>query len=67
MTRGQLYRREAFAPVAAAVGERGLAALAGTAGKKPVLAFAAHFLRLILAFHKFKSKSCPAKNRSVRG
>jgi len=32
-----------------------------------VLAFAADFRRLILAFHKFKSKSFPAKNRSVRG
>ena len=46
-------RGQAFAAVAAAVGQRGLAALAGIAVKKPVLAFAADFRRLILAFHKF--------------
>jgi len=45
-------RRQAFAAVAAAVGQRGLAALAGIAVKKPVLAFATDFRRLILAFHK---------------
>jgi hypothetical protein len=44
--------REAFAAVAAAVGERGFATLAGIAIEKPVLAFAADFRRLILAFHK---------------
>ena len=46
-------RRQAFAAVAAAVGQRGLAALAGIAVEKSVLAFAADFRRLILAFHKF--------------
>jgi hypothetical protein len=45
-------RRQAFAAVAAAVGQRGLPALAGIAVEKPVLAFAADFRRLILAFHK---------------
>jgi hypothetical protein len=46
-------RRQAFAPVAPSVSERGLAALAGIAIEKSVLAFAADFRRLILAFHKF--------------
>jgi hypothetical protein len=58
MTRAQrmaLYRRQAFAAHATAVGQRGLAALGGVAVEKPVLAFAADFRRLILAFHKFKS------------
>jgi hypothetical protein len=45
-------RRQAFAAVAAAVGQCGLAALAGIAVQKPVLTFAADFRRLILAFHK---------------
>ncbi len=54
-------RRQAFAAHAAAVGQRGLAALGGIAVQKPVLAFAADFRRLILAFHKFKSKSSPAQ------
>jgi hypothetical protein len=45
-------RRQAFAAVAAAVGQRGLAALAGITVQKPVLAFAADLRRLILAFHK---------------
>ena len=46
--------RQAFAAVAAAVGERGLAALARIAVEKSVLPFAADFRRLILAFHKFR-------------
>jgi len=54
-------RREAFATVAAAVGQRGLAALGGIAVKKTVLTFPADFRRLILAFHKFKSKWFPAQ------
>ena len=45
-------RCQAFAAVAAAVGQRGLAALAGIAVEKSVLAFATDFRRLILAFHK---------------
>jgi hypothetical protein len=45
-------RRQPFAAIAATVGERSLAALARIAVKKPVLAFAADFRRLILAFHK---------------
>ena len=53
MTRGGLNRREAFAPRAAAAGDRGAAAFGAGAGKEPVLAFAADFGRLILAFHKF--------------
>ena len=55
--------RQPFAAVAAAVGQRGLAALAGIAIKKPVLAFAADFRRLILAFHKFKLVRLGAKLR----
>ena len=46
-------RRQAFAAVAAAVGQRGLAALARVTVEKSVLAFTADFRRLILAFHKF--------------
>ena len=46
-------RRQAFAAVAAAVGQGGLAALARITVEKSVLAFAADFRRLILAFHKF--------------
>jgi hypothetical protein len=53
MTRGGLNRREAFAAGATAAGNRGATAFGGSAGKEPVLAFAAHFRRLILAFHKF--------------
>ena len=60
-------RRQAFAAFAAAVGQRGTAGLGGFAGEKSVLAFPAHFLRLILAFHKFKSDGSRRKNRSVRG
>jgi tetratricopeptide (TPR) repeat protein len=48
----RLNRGQAFAAHAAAVVQRGLAAFARIAGKKPVLPFAAHFLWLILAFHK---------------
>jgi hypothetical protein len=40
---------------ATTAGERGATALAGIASKKAVLAFAADFGRLILAFHKFKN------------
>jgi chorismate mutase/prephenate dehydratase len=74
MTRAQreminaLYRREAFTANAAAVGQRGPAALGGTAVQKAVLAFATDFRRLILAFHKFKlTQIIPAKNRSLEG
>jgi hypothetical protein len=49
---GGLNRRQAFASHAAAIGQRGLAALARIAVKKSVLPFAAHFRWLILAFHK---------------
>jgi hypothetical protein len=55
-----LNRRQAFAARATAAGKRGTAALGGRAGKEPVLAFAADFGRLILAFHKFK-KIIPAE------
>ena len=44
--------RQAFAAHAAAVAQRGAAALGGFAGEKSVLPFAADFRRLILAFHK---------------
>jgi hypothetical protein len=50
--RAKSDRRQAFAAVAAAVGERGLAALARIAVEKSVLPFAADFRWLILAFHK---------------
>jgi hypothetical protein len=50
----QSDRGETFAALAAAVGQNGAAAFAGIAVEKPVLAFAADFRRLILAFHKFK-------------
>jgi hypothetical protein len=46
--------RQAFAAHATAVGQRGLAALGGITVQKPVLALAADFRRLILAFHKLK-------------
>jgi len=52
---GGLNRRQAFASHAAAIGQRGFAALARIAVKKPVLPFAADFRRLILAFHKLFS------------
>jgi hypothetical protein len=47
-----LNGRQAFAALAAAVAQRGAAALGGFAGEKSVLPFAAHFRWLILAFHK---------------
>ena len=47
--------RQAFAALAAAVAQRGAAGLGGFAGEKPVLPLAAHFLWLILAFHKLTS------------
>jgi hypothetical protein len=47
-----LNRRQAFAAHAAAIGQRGLAALARITVKKSVLPFAADFRWLILAFHK---------------
>ena len=46
--------REPFAAHPTAVGQGGLAALAGITVQKSVLAFAADFRRLILALHKFK-------------
>jgi hypothetical protein len=49
-----LNGRQAFAAFAAAVAQRGASAPGGFAGKEPVLPFPAHFLWLILAFHKFK-------------
>jgi hypothetical protein len=49
---GGLNRRQAFAAHAAAVGKRGLAAFARITVEKSVLPLAAHFLWLILAFHK---------------
>ena len=48
----RLDRRQAFASDAAAVAQRGFAALARIAVEKSVLPFAADFRRLILAFHK---------------
>jgi len=73
MTRGGLNRREAFAARATAAGKRGAAAFGGLAGKKPVLAFAADFRRLILAFHKFykmvpgaKTGVCENSNKTSR-
>jgi hypothetical protein len=53
MTRGSLNGRQAFTAGATAAGNRGAAAFGGTAAKEPVLAIAADFLWLILAFHKF--------------
>ena len=50
-----LNRGQAFASDAAAVAQRGFAALARIAVKKSVLPFAADFRRLILAFHKWFS------------
>lgn len=55
-------RRQAFAAVATAVGQRGLAAFARVAIQKSVLAFAADFRRLILAFHKVVSLRFCAKS-----
>jgi hypothetical protein len=52
--RAKSDRREAFAALAAAIAQGGAAAPCGFAGEKPVLAFPTQFLRLILAFHKFK-------------
>jgi hypothetical protein len=48
-------RCQAFATIAATVAQRGAAAPGGFAGEKPVLPLAAHFLWLILAFHKLTS------------
>ena len=58
-------RRQAFAAVAAAVGQRGLAALAGIAIEKSMLAFATDFRRLILAFHKL-GRARARKNSVLR-
>src|SRR5258706_2523909 len=58
-------RRQAFAAHAAAVGQRGLAALAGITVQKPVLALATDFRRLILAFHKIKICSPRWRGNSV--
>jgi hypothetical protein len=48
--------RQSFAAFAAAIAQRGASATGGFAGKEPVLPFPAHFLWLILAFHKFKCR-----------
>ena len=53
MTRVTLNRRQTFPTRATAVGERGAAASRGRAGEEPMLALAADFRRLILAFHIF--------------
>jgi hypothetical protein len=54
MTRGKsLYGREAFAARATAARNGGRATLGLVAGEESVLALAADFRRLILAFHKF--------------
>lgn len=47
-----LYRSQALTAHAAAVGQRGLAALGRVAVQKAVLAFATDFRWLVLAFHK---------------
>jgi hypothetical protein len=62
MTResSNLYRRKTFATGTTAAGKRSPTATRGLAGKKPMLAFAANFRRLILAFHKKLIKSRPA-------
>ena len=65
MTRGGLNRSQTFAARAAAAGERGATALGALAGEEPVLAFAAGFRRLILAFHKILKNRFRRKNRSV--
>jgi len=64
--RAKSDRRQAFAAVAAAVGERGLAALARIAVEKSVLPFAADFRWLILAFHKLKFVRASAPNERWR-
>jgi len=60
-------RRQAFTAVAAAVGQRGLAALARITVKKSVLAFAADLGRLILAFHKFNWLRVGAEKLRING
>jgi hypothetical protein len=62
MTR-ELYRRQAFAAVAAAVAQDGAAASARIAIEKPVLTLAPDFGRLILAFHKFNNGAVRLKTR----
>jgi hypothetical protein len=58
------HGREAFAAGAAAAGDGGGATLGLVAGKEAVLAFAADFRRLILAFHKFNAYGRLAKKRA---
>ena len=60
-------RRQAFAAVATAVGQRGLAALARITVKESVLAFAADLGRLILAFHKFNCWRVGAEKLRING
>jgi hypothetical protein len=56
-------RRQAFAAEAATVAQNRLAAFARIAVEKSMLAFAADFRRLILAFHKFNCLRLGAKFR----
>jgi hypothetical protein len=65
--RAKSDRREAFAALAAAIAQGRAATPCGFAGEKPVLAFPAHFLRLILAFHKFKIRLRLRRKTSGRG
>jgi hypothetical protein len=51
--------RQAFAAGPAAIAQDGAPALLAVAGKKAMLPLAAHFGRLILSFHKFKSFAAP--------
>jgi hypothetical protein len=54
-------RCQTFAALAAAIGQNGAATFAGITVQKSVLAFAADFRRLILAFHKFKYSASALK------
>ncbi len=58
----QLYRREALAALAAAIGQNGTATLAGITVEKPVLPLATDLRWLILTFHKFNYRRPCAKN-----
>lgn len=62
----KLNRRQAFASDAAAIGERGFAALGRIAVEKSVLPFASDFRRLILAFHKINVARVLARNELWR-
>jgi hypothetical protein len=44
-------RRQALAAIAAAIAQRGATASSALTGEKSMLPLAAHFRRLILAFH----------------